>query len=150
MKRKAFFRALSGIPLGIALETVISIVISAVWAGGYYVAYEPTLAEAMGSELGAMVAQTALCALLGAGFGGLSVIWELENWSLVRQTGVYFLGASLVMLPVAYLNYWMEHSVAGCLGYFGIFAAVFAVIWLIQYARAKRDVRKLNQQLNKQ
>lgn len=150
MKRKVLFRALSGIPLGIALETVISVVISALWAGGEYLPYEPTLAETVGSPLGAMVLQTALCALLGAGFGGLSVVWALEGWSLARQTAVYFLGVSLVMMPVAWFTHWMEHTVAGFLGYFGVFVIIFAVIWLIQYARAKRDVRKLNEKLNKQ
>lgn len=150
MKRKVLLRALSGIPLGIAIETVTSIVISALWAGGAYVSYEPSLVESMGSELRAMVLQTALCALLGAVFGGLSVIWELEDWSLVKKTGIYFLGASLGMLPIAWLTHWMEHSLGGFLGYFGTFAAIFAVVWLIQYARAKRDVRKLNERLNKQ
>lgn len=148
MKRKIFLRAVRGAPLGIALETVISIVISAFWAGGDYLPYEPTLAETVGSPLRAMVIQTALCALLGAGFGGLSVIWELEDWSLVKQTGIYFLGTSLVMLPIAYLNYWMEHSIAGCLSYFGIFVVIFAVIWLIQYIRGRRDVRKMNEKLS--
>lgn len=147
MKRTVILRALSGIPLGIALETVISIFISAVWAGGYYVPYEPTLEQVMGSELGAMVMQTALCALLGAAFGGLSVIWELDAWSIARQTGAYFLGASIAMLPIAYFNCWMEHTLAGFLEYFVLFAAIFAVIWLILHAKHRRDVRAINKKL---
>lgn len=150
MKRKVFLRVLNGVPLGIALETVISVVISAGWAGGDYLPYEPALAQAVGSGLGAMILQTVLSALLGAAFGGLSMIWELEGWSLARKTGVYFLGVSLAMMPIAWLTRWMEHSLWGFLGYFGVFAAIFAVIWLIQYARARRDVRKLNEKLKKQ
>lgn len=150
MKRTVFFRVLRGFPLGITIGTMISIACSAVWGGGYYAPCVPELVQAVGSELGAVVLQTALCALLGAAFAGLSVIWEIESWSIARQTGVYFLSASVAMLPIAYITCWMEHSVVGFLEYFGIFAVIFALVWLIQYARAKRNVQKLNRQLNRQ
>lgn len=148
MKRKIFWRAVRGAPLGIALGTIISILISAVWGGGYYAPCVPELVRELGSELGAMVLQTALCALLGAMFGGASVVWEIESWSIVKQTGVYFLVASLSMMPIAYITRWMEHSIAGCLSYFGIFVVIFAVIWFIQYIRGRRDVRKMNEKLS--
>lgn len=148
MKRKIFLRAVHGAPLGIALGTIISILISAVWGGGYYAPCVPELVQELGSELGAMILQTALCALLGAMFGGASVVWEIESWSIVKQTGVYFLVASLSMMPIAYFTRWMEHSIAGCLSYFGIFVVIFAVIWLIQYIRGRRDVRKMNEKLS--
>lgn len=148
MKRRIFLRAVRGAPLGIALGTIISILISAVWGGGYYAPCVFELVQELGSELGAMILQTALCALLGAMFGGASVVWEIESWSIVKQTGVYFLVASLSMMPIAYITRWMEHSIAGCLSYFGIFVVIFAVIWLIQYIRGRRDVRKMNEKLS--
>ena len=72
----------------------------------------------------------------------------MESWSIARQTGVYFLIISLIMLPIAYATYWMEHSVAGVLGYFGVFVLIFAVIWGIQFAIGKRNVKKMNEKIS--
>lgn len=36
---------------------------------------------------------------------------------------------ALVMMPVAYVSHWLEHSERGVLGYFGVFLGVFVVMW---------------------
>ena len=72
---------------------------------------------------------------------------SLDHWSLVKQTGVYFLIGSLAMLPIAYLAHWMEHSLRGILGYFLIYLAIFAGIWAIQYLTWRHRIGKLNQKL---
>jgi hypothetical protein len=103
----------------------------------------------MGNEIYAVVLQALLCGLLGTGFGACSVIWEMEHWSIVKQTGIYFLIVSAVMMPIAYLLYWMEHSVAGFLEYLGIFVLIFAVIWISQFLLWKRNVDKMNARIEK-
>ncbi len=91
--------------------------------------------------------QSFLYGVLGAVFAGCSVIWELECWGIVKQTGIYFLIVSVVMMPIAYISYWMEHSVKGILSYFGVFVFIFAVIWAVEYAIAKHNVKKMNETL---
>lgn len=147
MKKKLFFRLLLGIPLGIALGYVISILISLGRGEGAYSPCMPQLEAHVGSEIGAVVLQAALCGLIGAGFSAGSLIWEVERWSLVRQTITHFLLSSLIMLPIAYFTYWMEHSLWGFLRYFGIFAGIFAGIWLSQYLSIRRQVAKMNEKL---
>ena len=102
------------------------------------------LIGAMGSALNAVILQTVLCGIMGAGFAAASVIWELDSWSLAKQSGVYFLTASLLMLPIAYAANWMEHSPAGFLSYAGIFAAIFVAVWLTQYFSWKQKIKKMN------
>lgn len=147
MKKKAFLRGLLGFPLGVAIGYAITIAISLILADGYYSPCAPELISVTGSEIHAVLLQAVLCGILGAGFAACSVIWEMEAWGLVKQTGIYFLIVSVIMLPVAYVNYWMEHSVKGFLSYFGIFAVIFAVIWIVQYAVNKRRVGKMNENL---
>lgn len=48
-----------------------------------------------------VIVQTAVACLVGAGFAGSSVVWEVERWGLALQTGVYFLLLALFMLPAA-------------------------------------------------
>ena len=142
-------RFLVGFPIGIAIGYLITIVISAIFADGYYSPCVPELIDQTGSEINAVMLQAALCGFLGAGFGAISLIWENENMSIAKQTGLYFLAASLIMLPIAYFTHWMEHSAAGFLGYFGIFSLIFIVIWVIQFVIFKRNVNKMNMSLDK-
>lgn len=147
MKKKAFLRGLLGFPLGLAIGYAITIAISLVFADGYYSPCVPELISVTGSEINAVLLQAVLSGILGAGFGACSVIWEMESWGLVKQTGIYFLIVSVIMLPVAYVNYWMEHSLKGFFSYFGIFAAIFAAVWIVQYTVNKRRVGKMNENL---
>ena len=101
----------------------------------------------MGNEINAVLLQAVLCGILGAGFGACSVIWQIESWGILKQTGIYFSIISVMMLPIAYVSYWMEHSLKGILSYSGIFVLIFAAVWIVQYAAAKHNVRKMNETL---
>lgn len=147
MKKKIILRGALGAPIGIAIGYLITIAISLAWGKGWYAPCVPELAEVMGSEIRAVLLQTALCALLGAVGAASSVIWEIESWSLVKQSGVFFLILAAVMLPTAWFTYWMEHSIGGFLSYLGMFAAIFVFIWLAEYLIGRRIVAKMNAKL---
>ena len=53
------------------------------------------------------------------------------------MTAVHFAVSSLSALPIAYFLHWMDRSVAGFLGYFGIFIAIYAGVWCSQYFSIK-------------
>lgn len=144
MLKKTIGRGALGFPLGVCIGYVITICISVVLATGEYSPCVPALADELGSELAAVILQAALCGILGAAFAAASVIWEMEKWSLAKQTGIYFLVVSLAMLPIAYLARWMEHSLAGFLLYFGLFVAIFVVVWIIQYLVWKSKIKHMN------
>lgn len=149
MKKNVLQRALLGIPLGISLGYVITILISLINGNGEYFSVPPQLVLDLGNEINAVLMQTLLCGILGGGFAAASVIWELEDWSLAKQTGIYFLISSLLMLPVAWLAKWMEHSFRGFLVYFGIFLIIFVVIWIIQYLIIRENIKKMNAKITK-
>ena len=145
MFKTALKRAALGIPLGIAIGYIITICISVGIGDGRYFAYVPELGESLGgSELKAVIVQAALCSLLGAASAGSSVIWELDNWSLAKQSVVFFIILSVVMMPIAYIARWMEHSFIGFVSYFAVFAAFFFVIWLVRYLFWKKKISGLN------
>ena len=98
MKKKMLHRALLGAPMGLAISYLITIAISLGWGGGAYNPCMPELIALTGSESGAVALQAAVACLVGAGFAGSSVVWEIEHWGLARQTGVYFLLLALFML----------------------------------------------------
>ena len=105
-------------------------VISLVWADGSYSPCMPELISVMGNEINAVVFQAFLCGLMGMGCGAGSVVWEIENWSIVTQTGIYFSIISILILPIAYFTYWMKHSFTGFFSYLGIFIVIFVFVWI--------------------
>lgn len=147
MKKKILQRALLGAPMGLAISYFVTVVVSLGWGGGSYLACMPELVLWAGSESRAVAIQALTACLVGAGFGGSSVVWEMERWSLARQTGVYFLLLSLFMLPAAYAMRWMEHSLAGFARYFGVFALLFLLIWAAELLAGRYSVRRLNARL---
>lgn len=84
---------------------------------------------------------------MGSGFAMSSLIWEVERWSLARQTGLYFVAACGLMLPIAYVSNWMKHSLLGFLSYFGIFLGIFVAVWISQYLIWRGKIRRMNDKL---
>ncbi|MDE5993277.1 MAG: DUF3021 domain-containing protein, partial [Oscillospiraceae bacterium] len=115
--KKTILRGLLGFPLGIAISSILALVISGIAGNGEYYAYPPSLADSVGGELNAAALQTVLSGILGAAFGAASVIWEKDSWSLAKQSAVYFFVSAAAMLPIAYFTEWMEHSLKGFLIY---------------------------------
>lgn len=147
MIRKIILRSILGFPLGITIGYLITIVLSLIFAHGYYFACVPELIHIAGNEINAVLLQTLLCGVLGSGFAAASTIWEINSWGLFKQTAIYFLLISVFMMPIAYILHWMEHSAKGILLYFAIFIFIFILIWIVQYTISKYNVKKMNETL---
>lgn len=149
MKKKIIMRGLFGLPTGIAIGFVITLIISICIGNGSFYPVTPELIDATGNELNAVILQTVLCAIMGAGFAAASIIWELDSWSLAKQSGIYFMIISVIMLPIVYFTNWMKHTALGVLSYVAIFVAIFVVVWLSQYLLWKRKIKQMNTLVNK-
>lgn len=148
MFKKIVFRGLIGFPLGIAISYIITIGISLAIGGGNYFACPPVLADQFGSEIIAVVLQALLSGVLGATFAAASIIWEIEHWSIAKQTGTYFFIGSLAMLPIAYLNHWMDHSMIGVVSYMLVYLIIFVFIWFTMRFVWRNKIRQVNERIN--
>ena len=146
--KKIVSRVLYSFPIGISCSVGISLLLSLIFGEGKYYPFASPLVLFTGSEVKAMLMQTILSGILGSVFGGMSFIWEMERWSILKQTALYFLSVSIPMMGISYLLYWMEHSLSGFLLYFLIFVMVFIVVWLFNLAMYWIKIRKMNQNLN--
>ena len=146
MKKKVFLRCLAGAPIGLAISTVITIIISLAMGDGKYYAVPPQLTADCGSEIKAVIIQAVFSMLYGAAFSGASVIWDTD-WSLTKMTVVHFLICSAATFPTAYLMRWMDHSVGGVLLYFVQFVVIYVIIWIISYMATKRKIEAFNKKI---
>ncbi len=144
MKKEIIRRSLLGGLTGLVVSEAITIIISLIIGDGTYYPVVPELVEICGTELNAVLAQTIVSLLYGAMFGGTSLIWEVDKWSLLRQTVTHFLAVTLTTLPVAYFMRWMSPDVAGVLRYMGTFVGIYVVIWLSIYLSIRSKLKKIN------
>lgn len=147
MFKEVLRRSAVGALFGVTLSQLIGIIISLCIADGTFYSVVPSLAERMNSEIGAAIVQTVCSFLYGAMFGGMSIIWELDNWSILKQTIVHFSVVSVVTMPIAYVTEWMPHSVEGAIMYFVIFAVSYVFIWLSQYMAMKKRIDEMNKKV---
>lgn len=148
--KKVWVRSLLGAFAGVSISTIIAIVVSWILGDGNYYAVHPQLTQDMGSELAAVMAQTGVSLLYGAVWGGASVIWEREDWGITRQTVTHLVLCSLATFPAAYLMRWMGRDVLGVVSYFAIFLAIYATVWVFQFAGMKRRIARINRCIQQQ
>ena len=147
--KKVILRAVLGLPVGIAIGHMITVLISLMNGEGSYFACAPQFVELIGDEAIAVAVQTLLCGIMGMAFAGASLVWESEKLSIVAQTGICFGIYAAVLLPIAYFANWMEHSVVGVLSYIAIFVGVFVITWITQYFAWRVRIKEINASLNK-
>lgn len=147
MKKKIILRSLLGTLIGLAVSHLITVLISLIVADGNFYPVVPELSADCGSEMNAVLLQTLFSLIYGAVWGGASVIWEMERWSLLRMTVTHLLICSIVTFPVAYLMRWMPHNIAGILHYFGTFFTIYLFIWISQYHAMKKKIKQINHKM---
>lgn len=144
MKKKLFLRCLIGAPIGLALSTIITIIISLTVNDGTFYPVVPELVSDCGNEINAVILQSVCSLLYGAVWASASLVWEKESWSILRQTVTHLIVCSLATFPIAYLMRWMDHTTAGILTYFSIFFGAYLIIWLSQYSAMKKKIMQIN------
>lgn len=149
MKKKAIYRGMLGFPLGVFIGYTITIAISLISAKGYYSPAVPEFVKQCGNEINAVILQFILSGILGTVIAAGSVVWDNDNWSILKQTVAHFIILSFTMLPIAYFTRWMDHTFIGVASYFGIFIAIYVVIWLVQYNMWKYSIKQINEKIKK-
>ena len=143
--KKALLRGLLGAPIGVFISYTITILISLFHLGeGIYSPVVPELVNEMGNEIYAVLMQYILSALLGFGFATGSAVFQVEQWSITKQTVIHFIISVTAMFPTAYFRYWIDHTVGGVLFYMLTFVILYVVIWVIQINIWKRRIQDIN------
>ena len=149
MKKQIFLRGLLGGVMGIAISTLVSLIVYAFIGNGAYNAFVPDLAVTFGSDYNAMLMQTLLSFVTGASWGASSIMWEIESWSLAKSTALNFLTNSAVSLPIAYVLGWMPRNAAGIVSYIVMFIAIYVSIWAGTYFFIRKNLSEANSKLNR-
>lgn len=148
MKRKLLVRSILGAPIGVTISLTITIIFSICLGNGeFFPAPHELIDWCGGSETKAVIIQMICSLLVGAVCGGSSIIWDIEKWSLLKQTIIHFMVIVIPFFGVGYIMNWMPHYLYGALGYIGGFIVVYIIMWFSLYFSIKEKIKKMNKQL---
>ena len=129
-----------GFLLGAAIGNLIA------WFFGSYVS--SVLAARMGSVPAAILVQSLVSGLYGSFALAGTLFYDIEQWSLTRSSVMHFLVIAVLYVPAAMFLGWAD-SATEILIVEGILLVAYFIIWLVIYLRYKKEVRSLNEMLNK-
>ncbi|UNP76312.1 DUF3021 domain-containing protein [Bacillus nitratireducens] len=85
--------------------------------------------------------------IVGLIFSFASFIFEKEEWSILKQTGIHFIVLLGTFLPTAIWIGWVPNRFGPILICIGSFIIIYFIIWFMMTLYWKRKIAKLNHQL---
>ena len=147
IKKAIIKRAILGFIYGVFIGQTILILESLMMRDGNFYPVATSLVNLVGTKIGAVIIQYFLTGLLGTTFAATTVIFEMDNWSLIRQTLTHFIITSIVMYIAGFLCGWFPHTVVSTLIWFGVFIIVYVIFWVCFSLYYKNKVKKINEAL---
>jgi hypothetical protein len=142
MKRLLIVRTLVGLVVGAIMAHIITLLVNYLGSGSWLICM-PSLIEAIGFTK-ALVLQTVLGAVLGMlGLGGMC-FFDIEEWSLLRATVAHCLLILITYIIVGLLLHWFSFHIIPILIMACIIILAYTLVWLIMYAKWKREIREMN------
>lgn len=144
--KKTLVSLLRGASVGLAIGFTFTVLIST-----YFNEFAPaniTLVNQVGPLKAAQMTY-GYSAFIGIMFSLTNGIWKKEDWSLLKQTSVFFIINIAFVMYAGYQLYWFPHNTISILIFIGEFVVVFAVIWLVMYLKIKKETERLNQVVHK-
>ena len=147
MKKEVAKRAILGFIYGVFIGQTILIIESLFMRDGNFYAVSNSLLELAGTKIAAVIIQYFITGIIGTTFAATTVIFEMDNWSLLRQTITHFVITSIVMYIAGFLCGWFPHTAVSTLIWFGVFVVVYVIFWICFSMYYKNKVKKINEAL---
>lgn len=81
---------------------------------------------------------------------GISVVYQIEKLPLGWSTLLHGFTLYASYIVIYLVNGWLKQQLTAILGFTGIFAAGYAVIWLVIWLTTRRKISRINETLNRQ
>ena len=144
MLKNALIRMTNSFMYAIGITAVIYFFIT---VGRDFVPLLPEYRERFDNDTQALIVQLMLIGCMSAALGGGSVIMEMERLSLLAQSIIYFVLASVVWISVG-CYCWCIYKYPQALASTIIsYVCSYVICWVIQYKLCKKDIEKINRHL---
>ena len=147
MLKNAIIRGIKSFIYAIAVNVLLALIITSLVNEPGFVPVVPDYAAHFDSNITALLLQFVLVGLTSAAYGAGSVIYELERWSLLRQSVVYFIATTVIWVPVSIFCWGINKYSTAFVSIITSYVSSYVIVWLIQYHLCKKSVSKINQKL---
>ena len=118
------------------------------WNGDFYLV-SPYLVRNAGSTLSAVIIQYFCTGIIGANFSTSSIFFEIDKWSLLKQSVLHFVLTSVLMYIVGFVCGWFPHNIQSTLVWFGVFLVIYIIFWISFFLFYKKKTCEINKSLEK-
>lgn len=147
MTKKILTRLFIGAFAAIVYCDFVAIFISFAIGNGNFYPVSRGFTRFCSTQTGAFLFQFITMFIFGAICGVSSLIFEKENWSLLKRTVIHFLILTSSFTIVAFLGGWVNKTIWGILSPLSFFV-IYGIVWIVIYMKTKKQVKDLNKSLN--
>lgn len=110
-------------------------------------AISPYLADHFDTEIAGVIIQYFITGILGAGFAAGSLIFEMDKWSLLKQTVLHFLISSIIMYFAGFFCGWFPHNLVSTIIWFAVFIVIYIIFLISFYTYFKKKTKEINEKI---
>jgi hypothetical protein len=148
MLKNALVRGIHSFMYATAINVVIALIMIAIVNKPDFLPLVPDYAARFESGITAFLLQTVLIGMTSAAFGAGSVILEIERWSLLKQSIIYFILTAAIWVPVSIFCWCINKYTTAFISIICSYIISYVITWIIQYTLCKKSVTKINQKLD--
>lgn len=145
--KKIAKRGIDGITYGVTIGMILSLIFSYLAGSSSYYPSTPAFVAGFNNNLMATLISVLLWMVIGLFSAYSSIIFELENISLLIKTVIHFCLVYAIVLAVGVYLKWFTSS--GFILVTISFIVVYIAIWVAIFFITKSDIKKINQQIAK-
>lgn len=90
------------------------------------------------------------CGILGSVYTVASLIYQKDEWSLIKQTSVHLAITTPFLFMIGWLNGWLQISTISISIFIVIAILIYIIAWIGLYFYWKEEIKKINEELRKQ
>lgn len=149
MSKKVLKSCLSGSLVAIVISHLIAIIISLIIGDGNFYPTSLGFTKICDTLPSAALLQFITMTIFGAACGGVSSIYQISKWSLLKRTIIHFIILTTTSLITALLAGWIPFYVSSIIIYLALFIIIYVIIWFVIYFTTLKEVKELNNTLRK-
>lgn len=145
--KKTIKSSIYGMQTGIVLGLFISLVFNYLYGSSHYYPSSPQFSEHFTNPLNAVLVSIILWAIIGLLFSLGAIIFEVENWSLLKRTIINFFIYYLGFIPLAILAGWFPLNIYYLISFTITFILIYIIMWLVNVAISRHQINEINKRI---
>jgi len=147
MIKKVLQRAVFSFMAGITCSLIISIVLMTIMNRPDFHMMVPEFEARFSSPYLAFSVKLILLGVISAGFGGSSVIYDIERWSFLKQGIIHFLITVMIWFPISIFCWLTTKYRSAAVSTLLSFLFTYVLTWFIRYVQCKNTLNKINSRI---